>query len=153
MGTESRTGWTIDTLKTYVDTLFAEREHLNTLRYGTQEKAVASALAAQEKAINAALAAASTAVNKAEVAVEKRLEGVNEFRAQLADQQRSLIPRAEADAEFRAMREQISALTTRLDRTEGRSAGVHASTATLVTIILVAVAVMGLVIKFLPIGT
>lgn len=137
----------------HIEVLFSEREHLNTQRYSAQEKAVGAAFAAQEKAINAALAAASTAVNKAEIAAEKRFEGVNEFRGQLADQQRTFMPRQEADSEFRALRDKLDGLTQRLDRSEGRSSGVQASTATLVTIILVAVAVMGLIIRFLPIGT
>lgn len=48
-------------------------------------------------AVQAALGAADRAVMKAEGAAEKRFEGVNEFRQTLADQQRTLIPRAEAE--------------------------------------------------------
>jgi len=139
--------------KEHIETRFVEHERLTAQRFSAQEKAVTAAFSAQEKAISAALAAASTAVSKAETAAEKRFEGVNEFRAQLSDQQRTFIPRQEADAEFRAMRERIEGLTTRLDRSEGRSSGVHASTGMMITIILVAVAVMGLLIKFLPLGT
>jgi hypothetical protein len=55
-------------------------------RWEAQEKAVAVAFVAQEKAVTAALTSAQQAVDKAEIANEKRLQGVNEFRAQLADQ-------------------------------------------------------------------
>lgn len=43
-----------------------------------------------------ALAAADKAVTKAETATEKRFEGVNEFRQQLADQTSTFLPRSEA---------------------------------------------------------
>lgn len=71
------------------------------------EKAVNTALAAAEKAVSAALAAADRAVAKAEMAADKRFEQVNEFRATLADQQRTLMPRAEVEVLMRAITEKI----------------------------------------------
>ena len=50
---------------------------------------------AQEKAVNAALAAADRAVVKAETAAEKLFDAVNEFRAQLKDQNATFLSRAE----------------------------------------------------------
>lgn len=50
---------------------------------------------AQEKAVQAALNAAKDAVNKAEQASEKRLDSVNEFRAQLRDQAGTFVTRSE----------------------------------------------------------
>jgi aspartyl-tRNA synthetase len=179
-------GWTVVTLKEYVDTLtevstrervfiraeidkrFDQSEVQNNLirahydslieeydrryaaRFVASEQAVKDAFAAQEKAINAALAAQQAAVNKADVATEKRFDGVNEFRAQLGDQQRtympraeveviaraiteavtantaqvrSMIPRTEHDAAIKALTDKHDSLVTRLDRTESRGAG------------------------------
>lgn len=76
------------------------------------EKGVNTALAAAEKAVSAALAAADRAVAKAEMAADKRFEQVNEFRATLADQQRTLMPRAEVEVLMKAMTEKIE-LTSR----------------------------------------
>jgi hypothetical protein len=147
--------WTVDTLKEYIDrvmlehaTAHAEQHHASELAiklkqdhvdtqvqaldrrmldlFIASEKAVASALVALEKTNQTELAAQRAAVNKAEIAAEKRFEGVNEFRGQLADQQRTLMPRAEADAELRAIRESLSTLASRLDRSEGRGGGMNA---------------------------
>jgi hypothetical protein len=76
--------------------------------FTAQREAVTTAFLSQKEAVNAALAAADRAVLKAELASEKRFESVNEFRGTLADQQRTLMPRAEAEAV-------IKALETRLD--------------------------------------
>jgi hypothetical protein len=58
-----------------------------------------------------ALAAADKAVTKAEIATEKRFEGVNEFRATLADQAARLMPREEAQAKFENILKDISQIT------------------------------------------
>jgi hypothetical protein len=58
-----------------------------------------------------ALAAADKAVTKAEIATEKRFEGVNEFRATLADQAQRLMPREEALSKFENIQKDISSLT------------------------------------------
>jgi hypothetical protein len=63
-----------------------------------------------QTAVDAALNAAKEAVLKAETASEKRFEGVNEFRGTLADQQRTLMPRAEAELRMSAMETQIATL-------------------------------------------
>jgi len=47
------------------------------------------------------------AVTKAEVATERRFEGVNEFRSTLSDQQRSFMPRSEAEALLRGINDKI----------------------------------------------
>jgi hypothetical protein len=56
-----------------------------------------TAFNAADKAVTAALEAAEKAVGKAEIAAEKRFDAVNEFRAQLADQAATFLPRSEAD--------------------------------------------------------
>lgn len=168
-------GWSSVTLKIYLDQMFsvADREriaiktHYDTLlieydrryqaRFVASEQAVKDAFAAQEKAINAALAASEKAVLKAETASEKRFEGVNEFRGQLGDQQRTLMPRAEAEALVKALNEKLeaiaiasnqglSALVARLDRTEGRGQGGHDAYGYMYAAVGVIVAIAGVVV-------
>jgi len=69
---------------------------------------------AQDEAVASALAASDRAVNKAEVASEKRFDSVNEFRATLADQQRTLMPRAETETLFKNIGEKIESIQTAL---------------------------------------
>jgi phosphopantetheinyl transferase (holo-ACP synthase) len=95
-----RSGWTLDTLKEHVESLLASNDR----RYEQRFKDSGTA-------VDAALNAAKEAVLKAETASEKRFEGVNEFRGTLSDQQRTLMPRAEAELRMGAIESQLAALT------------------------------------------
>jgi hypothetical protein len=99
---DRQSAWTVDTLKAHHDQRFID----------------------QEKALAIAQAAADRAATKAEVASEKRFDAVNEFRAQLADQASTFMPRAEAQVSLNALTDDIELLRTRLDKLEGRSTGV-----------------------------
>lgn len=101
----------------------------------------------QEQAMSAALAAADRAVAKAEAASEKRFEAVNEFRASLNDQTRTLVPRAEHEQAVRALSEKIEVLTARVNQRDDRGRGMGALSGWIVSAILLVVAVAGLVIK------
>lgn len=57
--------------------------------------------------LDTSIAVQTSAVMKAELANEKRFDGVNEFRAALADQQRLLIPRAEVDVIVQSLSEKL----------------------------------------------
>jgi hypothetical protein len=92
-------------------------------RFAAQEKAVGAALAAAEKAVAAALAAADRAVAKAEAASERRFDSVNEFRAALNDNTRTLIPRAEAEERFKGLTEKLDMLTARMNARDERGRG------------------------------
>jgi hypothetical protein len=89
-------GWTVDTLGAHL-----QRQH-NDLITRLDERHVAD-----DRAVQSALASAKEAVIKAEVASEKRFEAVNEFRSTLADQATRLLPRAEADARFKAIEDKV----------------------------------------------
>jgi hypothetical protein len=71
-----------------------------------------------------ALAAADKAVTKAEIATEKRFEGVNEFRATLADQAARLMPREEASSKFSNIEKDISALEKDIQKLREDRSGV-----------------------------
>lgn len=126
--------WTVETLREHVLTLIAANEIKGNERFESsqsavnaaflaQQTAMQTALTAQKLAIDTALAAADRAVTKAEVAAEKRFESVNEFRASLADQQRTLMPRSEAEILFKALTEKIDFTTQKITASEGQKTG------------------------------
>jgi hypothetical protein len=90
---------------------------------------------AQQKAVESALAAADRAVQKAEVASDKRFDSVNEFRNTLSDQTRTLIPRTEAEQQFKDVGEKLANLTTRLNAIEDRGRGASDSWLILIAVI------------------
>lgn len=73
----------------------------------------------QAEKVALALASSDKAVGKAEIATEKRFESVNEFRQTLSDQTSTFPSRVE----LQALAERVSDLSTRMDRSEGRSGG------------------------------
>lgn len=92
-------------------------------RFIAQQEAIQAALLAQKEAVNAALVAADRAVVKAETASEKRFDAVNEFRATLADQAATLLPRTEGEARIQALADKLTELTDRVNRGEGIGVG------------------------------
>lgn len=86
-------------------------ERINGLDRLVDEKFVrhGTMLAAQADRVALALAAAEKAIDKAEVATERRLQGMNEFRDQLSDQAATLMPRKEAEQLVHALAERMEA--------------------------------------------
>jgi len=128
--------WTIDTLREYLLKLI----DANDIRYDqrfeasqsaidkaliAQQTAMQTALTAQKLAVDTAQSAAEKAVTKAEVASEKRFDSVNEFRNTLADQQRTLMPRTEAELRIKTLEDRIDAMSTTLTSSTGQKAGAH----------------------------
>lgn len=114
-------GWTTDTLRSSVQQQVDDMRRMLQERYETQTKAVDAAFLAQqtamqtaltaaERAVQTALLAAEKAVAKAEIAADKRFDSVNEFRAQLADQAATLMPRKEVEALFAEQIRQLAEL-------------------------------------------
>jgi hypothetical protein len=138
--TAPREGWSIDTALDHVlglmaandlryeqrfqatqkalDSAFASQKSAIDAAFAAQKSAIEAAFSAQKEGISAALAAADRAVNKAELATEKRFESVNEFRAALDNQQRTLIPRSEVAEIVKGVTEKIVQLTKDLDKVE-----------------------------------
>jgi hypothetical protein len=54
------------------------------------------------------------ALRKAEIAMDKRLDSLNEFREQLADQQRTFLPRAEYNGRHDQLEQRLDDLQTRM---------------------------------------
>jgi hypothetical protein len=94
-------------------------------------------VSAQGARFEQALTAQGVAVIKAETAAEKRFESVNEFRAQLADQQGTFMPREVAEAQITDLRAKLDNATRRLDELAGQAAGSKQTTAMMITIAIV----------------
>jgi hypothetical protein len=71
-------------------------------RHHAQQVAMQAALVSAKEAVYAAMEAAKEAVAKAEAASNKRFDGVNEFRQQLADQAATFATRTEVGIRFEA---------------------------------------------------
>jgi hypothetical protein len=91
--------------------LINERDRLYTSQFKAAEVAVSAALAAAEKAVNAAFTASEKAVLKAEQAQKEYNERSNEFRGQLDDQAKTLMPRPETLNMFKALEEKITGVS------------------------------------------
>jgi hypothetical protein len=79
--------------------------------------------------------AADRAISKAEVAMERRLESVNEFRAQMADQQATLCRKSEVDIRFESLEKNMNATIQALERGRGQEKGIGIAWAILVAIL------------------
>lgn len=66
---------------------------------------------------------AKEAVEKSDRATELRFDSVNEFRAQLNDQQRTFLPRLEYEQAHNALINRVNELTERVSAREARSEG------------------------------
>jgi len=88
-------------------------------RLGTLDQQIKSV----HREIDIETAATKTAIQKAEMATEKRFESVNEFRAQMADQSALFISRREVEATIGGISEKVSAITDRINRSEGKGSG------------------------------
>jgi hypothetical protein len=93
-----------------------------------------SLIDSQAKAASAARQASDLAVSKAEVAVEKRFDAMNEFRAQLADQAGHFATREAVDAKIGAVdkewqaaveatRARLNLLERQMERWSGKGTG------------------------------
>jgi hypothetical protein len=146
---EQRFGDTVG-LKEYFLAIVTAYDKRYEQRFDASQKALEAALTAQKAAIDAAMASAERAVLKAEIAAEKRFEALNqqvlEFRGQLADQQRTLMPRAEAENRLAAMADKIGVLEG--FRTEMLSKGIAKKEG-----YGVAVGIVGLVLTILSIAS
>lgn len=96
-----------------VETIYAiieEREKRFNERFHSQEQAVASALTA-----------AKEAVDKAEKAQERRLDLLNEFRAQAADESAKFLPKGEYNVNHEGLIERVNKLEVSVGRVQAGS--------------------------------
>lgn len=101
----------IETLMKLID----ERGLQYNIQFKASEIAVNAALAAQEKAVTAAFLASEKAIVKAEDAQKDYNQRSNEFRGQLDDQAKTLMPRVETIGLFKNVDDRINALQVSID--------------------------------------
>ena len=116
-------GWTVDTALAHVLALIAKTHEHFTALIAELDARNEQRFIGQKESVKIAMEAADRAVTKAETAAEKRFEGVNEFRAQLADQQRTLMPRQEAEIRFAALADKIAILVNANTAQQARGIG------------------------------
>lgn len=80
-------GWSVDTLKDYMERLVHEHDRRFEQRFSAQEKAVEAALNAASLAVEKALASAEKATTKYEADVERWRQANNEWRAAMLDRE------------------------------------------------------------------
>ena len=117
MVTPHKSEWTFNTLYDHLTALIAANEENSKER---ADKLLAIICAndkrSEERDVNiqtsmeVIMASSEKAIAKAETASEKRFDSVNEFRATLADQQRTLMPRTEVEIIFKGLDERINSL-------------------------------------------
>lgn len=93
---------------------------------------------AQDRAVQAALAAVKEENQKTERTMEKRFEGVNEFRKALEDNTKTFLPRPEYTGAHQALVEKIELNTKRVDEIVAKNMGLNQGWLILVGIIGVA---------------
>lgn len=97
-------------IREFIERVVDERDRLYGARFEASAVAVNAALAAQEKAVAAAFGASEKAIIKAEDAQREYNIRSNEFRGQLDDQAKMLMPRSETAALFKAYDERVDAV-------------------------------------------
>lgn len=139
---ELNSRWTTEQLRELIESVNVERDRRYADRFSFLEEKIAAGFIAAKDAVAAALVAAKElvansfdaskqAIAKAETATEKRFEGVNEFRAQLKDQQATFLPRAEAESRLQQLRDITDGIVkqvTALQLGESKGAGADAAT-------------------------
>lgn len=163
--------WTVRTLKAYIEAILEEqrraihtadeereksaqivREALSqqitaadaalSQHIGEQIRQVRQVIELNGKAVDAAFAASEKAILKAETAAERRFESVNEFRAQLADQTQTFMPREVAEAKIDEVGKKVDDLTSRVNVTQGKAAGVSASVGLMIAVAAIVISVV-----------
>ncbi len=128
------------------------REHLTALIEGAERRSD-ERFRHMKEMVEAAFESAQTAITKADIATEKRFEGVNEFRAALSDQAQHFVTRDalialsdKLDAQINRNREDLDALSQRIDLREGQHEGSRVTTGYLVTATTIAIGIIGLIV-------
>lgn len=107
------------TLKEYLTGLIDERTH----RHEAHFAAVDNSIREVNTAVKDALVIVEKATVRAAIEVDRRLASVNEFRAQLADQQATLVRKTEVDIRFEALEKKLDTAIAMLQVAKGRDAG------------------------------
>jgi hypothetical protein len=133
-----KNGWTFETLLRYV-----------IARIDGDARTTEQRFLDHQVAVDAALNATKEAVLKAEIASEKRFESVNEFHSALSDQQRTLLPRVEAEQRLAQLADRIDKLERAAVAQTGQRAGLRESWGWIVGLVAFVVLLLSLAREFL----
>jgi len=111
-----------------------------------REKRYDERFRAIEQSTEQAFGNSQRAIDKADAATEKRFEGVNEFRAALADQSKHFVTRDDLQGLAEKMEIQIAGLRKDVDFRIGQEAGSRLTYGSMAALIGVAAAVVGIVV-------
>lgn len=121
--------------------------------FEVQLVALRTLIDSQAEKVTVALTAADKAVAKAEIATEKRFDSVNEFRGALTELSSMMATRRELEATLTVVNlridglaAQVSALTSRIDSSEGKSKGITSSFGAMVAAVSLVVIVVNVVL-------
>ena len=109
---------------------------------------VESVINGLEKNLNSRIEQMDRAVIKAESTMNHRLEGMNEFRQALGDQNRTFMPRAEIEKSFTNINNSIRKLEKCQERIENMKQGGNIVWAYVLSGVSLMTALIALVIKF-----
>lgn len=110
MANENLSQWTVQTLKEFVDRLFAEHDRRYEQRFQ-----------AQQDATRQASESAHTAIQKSEEAVNNRLQLLNELRKEVTDDRALLVPKSTYEPAHRELEKWKEKTEVRLNTIETRS--------------------------------
>lgn len=102
--------------------------------------------AADQEAVKAALAAADKNIDKVALAIDKRFDGVNEFRKTLSDQTSKFITRDEYYAAHQALIDKIDGVIVRIAAQEGTNKGSELTKTNVVAYLTISVAILGVIV-------
>jgi len=103
-------------LREFLERLLDERDRQYDARFPAAEIAVQAALLAQKEGVSLAFAVNEKPIVRSEEAQRAYNERSNEFRGQLDDQAKMLMPRSETNTMLRSMEEKINAARDASDR-------------------------------------
>jgi hypothetical protein len=127
--------------------LMNERDTRYKERFDGQERETKNALAAQKEATASALAASDKAILKQEGFQNNYNASHNDLTRKMDAQYKEMVPRPEAVAKFDGLNDKIEEVKKILSETKGRTAGVNATWALVITLAIIAIGVIGLILK------
>lgn len=93
--------------------------------------------------------ATDKAISKAELAIEKRLESVNEFRHQMGDMQLTLVRKAEVDIRFESFEKRIEVLVAAGNKLVGQEKGIGMAWSIMTVVLSLVLSAVGVVVSLL----
>lgn len=145
---KNNSAWTVDTSHQHLQDKVSDLEKLISQRFIDNDKAIQAALLAAKEAVAAALSAAKEAVTKAELSNAKMFEAANAVKATFSADLGKKLDRTEYSSNRQSLEDKITALTDRMNRSEGNKSGVSAAWGSLSVVVGLVIAAVSLILAF-----